>query len=304
MRLRTSHFPGALCLFALGLLLGMSQARAADPAPLQRWREDIASSGESMRLPPGVREARDVAYGEDPRQRFDVYFPANVHAVPVILMVHGGGWRIGDKAMRNVVQNKVAYWATRGYLVISTNYRMLPQAPPLEQARDVARALATAQRRAHEWGGDPGRFVLVGHSAGAHLVALLTTDPDLARAQGARPWLGTISLDSACLDVVQTMERPHFPLYDRAFGDRPADWLAVSPYQQMQAHMVPVLAVCSSRRRDSCPQAHAFTAKAIRLGGRASVLEEDLSHEQINETLGLASDYTAQVDAFIRALQH
>lgn len=304
MLLGTNYFRWALCLLALWLSLGMAQVRAADPGPLQRWRERTVSSSETMSLPTGVRQVHDVAYGDDPRQRFDVYAPQGAHAALVIVMVHGGGWRIGDKAMRNVVQNKVGYWVPRGYVVISINYRMLPQASPLEQAQDVARALALAQRRAAEWGGDPARFVLMGHSAGAHLVALLTADPGLARAQGARPWLGTVSLDSACLDVVQTMQRPHFPLYDRAFGERPADWLAVSPYQQMQARVVPVLAVCSSRRRDSCPQAHAFAAKATRLGGKASVLEENLSHEQINETLGLASDYTAQVDAFIRALPH
>jgi acetyl esterase/lipase len=253
-------------------------------------------------LPPGIRVVRDVAYGDDPRQRFDVYAPAHASRAPVILMVHGGSWRYGDKAMRGVIEAKIARWVPRGFIVISTNYRMLPDTAPLQQAMDVARALALAQRRASEWGGDAHRFVLMGHSAGAHLVALLTAEPDLAREQGAAPWLGTVSLDSASLDMMQTMQRRHLPLYDHAFGDRSADWLAASPYQQMHGQIVPFLAVCSSRRRDSCPQAHAFADKSGRLGSHATVLEEDLSHEAINQQLGLPSDYTSHVEAFLRSL--
>lgn len=268
----------------------------------ERWRERQAESGAEASLPAGTRVVRDVAYGSDPRQRFDVYAPARAHDAPVLLMVHGGGWRRGDKAMPGVVANKVAYWVPRGVVVISVNYRMLPDTPPLEQARDVARALALAQRRAREWGGDPERFALMGHSAGAHLVALLTARPELAREQGTRPWRGTVSLDSACLDVVQTMRGRHLPLYDEAFGANPADWLTASPYQHLLATPVPVLAVCSSRRRDSCPQAHAFVDKVHSLGGRARALEEDLSHGEINKTLGETSAYTTGVDAFLRSV--
>ncbi|MEW5834716.1 MAG: alpha/beta hydrolase [Pseudomonadota bacterium] len=269
---------------------------------LERWRERQAQSAPAAPLPAGTRVARDVAYGSDPRQRFDVYAPAGAHDAPVILMVHGGGWRRGDKSMSNVVANKVAYWVPRGVVVISVNYRMLPDTPPLEQARDVARALSLAQRRVAEWGGAPDRFVLMGHSAGAHLVSLLAAEPQLAREQGARPWRGTVSLDSASLDVVQTMNGRHFRLYDEAFGSDPSTWLAASPFQQLQAAPAPFLAVCSSRRRDSCPQAHAFVAKVRSLGGRGDVLEEDLSHEEINANLGAPSEYTTRVDAFLRSV--
>jgi hypothetical protein len=65
----------------------------------------------------------------------------------------------------------------------------------------------------------------------------------------------------------------------------------------------PMLAVCSSRRRQSCGQADRFVAKANDLGGQARVLREDLSHAEINATLGAPSDYTTQVDDFLRALR-
>ena len=268
----------------------------------ERWREWRAGAAPVTRAPDGTRVVRDVSYGADPLQSFDVYAPAQARNAPVILMVHGGGWRRGDKVMSSVVSNKLAYWIPRGVAIISVNYRMLPDTPPLEQARDVARALALAQRRAREWGVDPARFVLMGHSAGAHLVALLAAYPTLAREQGAFAWRGTVSLDSACLDVVRTMEGPHFPLYDEAFGTVRADWLAASPQQRMRVAPTPVLAVCSSRRRDSCPQAHAFADKVQALGGRGQVIEEDLSHGEIDRDLGRPSDYTTRVDAFLRSV--
>lgn len=291
----------AIALLVLASVLPWRNASAG--ALRERWRQrHPAADPADLALPAGVRVLRDVAYGSDPRQRFDVYAPPHAQHAPVLLLVHGGGWRRGDKAMRNVVQNKVARWVPRGFVVISTNYRMLPDAAPLQQAQDVAQALALAQRRAAEWGGDHGGFILIGHSAGAHLVALLAAAPSIARDRGAEPWLGTVALGSAALDVVQIMQSRHLRLYDRAFGDDRAGWLAASPLQQLQAPAAPFLAVCSSHRADSCPQAQAFVDKAVALGTHAQVLPEDLSHEQINEQLGTAGDYTTQVEAFLRRL--
>jgi acetyl esterase/lipase len=179
---------------------------------------------------------------------------------------------------------------------------MLPDASPLQQADDVAHALAFVQQHAREWGGDPAQCILMGHSAGAHLVALLSTDHAIAQQAGVLPWLGTIALDSAALDVPALMQQRHLPLYDRAFGRDPAAWAAASPYQQLRARIVPFLAVCSTRRRDSCAQARGFVAKAASFGAAARLLPEDLTHEQINQQLGAPGDYTDQVEAFMRGL--
>ncbi|MES2818239.1 MAG: alpha/beta hydrolase [Pseudomonadota bacterium] len=244
----------------------------------------------------------DIPYGTDERQRFDVYGAGRGHAAPVILLAHGGGWAHGDKAARAVVRNKVARWVPRGLILVSINYRLLPDAGPLEQAGDVALALGKAQALAEAWGGDPNRFILVGHSAGAHLVALLAASPDLALKQGARPWLGTVVLDSAAFDIAPIMQTRHPRLYDRAFGQDPAYWRAASPLQVLKRGGTPLLAVCSIRRDDSCPQARAFAAQAARLGRSVQVLEQDLSHRAINQDLGLPGDYTEQVESFLRRL--
>lgn len=234
---------------------------------------------------------RNVAYGADEDQRFDVYAPLGVQEAPVIFLVHGGGWAIGDKAAARVVENKVAHWLPRGFAIVAVNYRMLPKIDPVEQARDVARALAAAQRQAPRWGGDPHKFILMGHSAGAHLIALLAAEA------GAQPWLGAVLLDSGALDVPEIMNGRHFGLYDRAFGSDPAYWQASSPFHQLRRGGPPLLLVCSTRRFASCPQAERFVAKAGSFGTKAEVLRLDLSHGEINSELGAAPDYTAAVDA-------
>lgn len=253
-------------------------------------------------LPPGIRILHDLRYGSDAKETFDVYAPSQAQGAPVIFMVHGGGWRRGDKTARNVVQNKAAHWVARGFIFVSVDYPMLPDTPPLQQAREVGKALAAAQRDASQWGGDPHKFVLMGHSAGAHLVSMISVEPALATAQGALPWLGTVALDSAAFNVTTIMQQRHLHLYDEAFGTDPATWAAASPIVQLHAEVAPFLAVCSTERRNSCDQARAFAGKARGFGSRVEVLPEDLKHSEINDQLGLASDYTAKVDAFLASL--
>ncbi len=255
-------------------------------------------------LPAGVQVVRDVPYGGDPRQRFDVYSNGRNKNSPTIFMVHGGGWRNGSKSEKAVVENKVARWVPKGFIVISTNYRLLPQTDPIEQARDVARALATAQDKAAGWGGDRNKFILMGHSAGAHLVALLTTAPTLIAGveHPPTPWLGTIALDSAAYNIVEIMTHRHLRLYDDAFGSDHDYWKAASPFFAVTHASWPILAVCSTRREGACRQAHQFAAKARTLGVTTTVLEKDDSHRGINLHLGEEPRYTAEVEAFMAQL--
>lgn len=268
--------------------------------------DDETASAPVAILPAGIRVVRDVPYGSDPQQRFDVYSNAQgpERDAPVIFMVHGGGWRYGSKSERAVIENKVARWVPKGFVFISTDYRLLPQADPIEQARDVARALAVAQDQAASWGGDRGKFILMGHSAGAHLVALLATTPALAAGVAGKPspWLGVIALDSAAFNVVDLMEHRHPRLYDDAFGKDHEYWKSASPFHSVTRASRPILAVCSSRRSDSCRQADRFATKAAALGVPTTVLEKDYSHREINLRLGDDANYTAEVEAFMSRL--
>ncbi|WP_436643827.1 alpha/beta hydrolase [Microbaculum sp. FT89] len=249
----------------------------------------------------------DVAYGDSVWQTMDIYLPpkpagSGAAGPPVILMVHGGAWVAGDKRTESVVANKAAHWLDRGYVFISANTRLVPEADPIEQAGDVARALAAAQSMADVWGGRPDRFVLMGHSSGGHLVSLLAADPALAAAQGAGPWLGTISLDAGAYDVVEIMGRGHADVFDVAFGADPTFWTAASPIHRITAQPAPMLLVCSSLGGRSCGQAAAFAAAVEKYGGSADVLPVKRRHMAIDNDLGLPGAYTDGVDGFLNAL--
>lgn len=254
-------------------------------------------------LPQGVRLISDVAYGSDEKQRMDYYIPEKATGAPVILMVHGGAWRIGDKAASGVVENKVARWVPKGIIFISANYRLLPDANPLIQADDVVLAIKKAQKDVEKWGGDPAKFILMGHSAGAHLVSLVSSDPKKAYKTGARPWLGTVSLDSAAYDIVEIMQSKHYRFYDKAFGKDPVLWKSASPVHMLSAGVPPFFAVCSTKRPDSpCTQARNFAEKGISLGIRIEILEQAMTHADINKKLGISGAYTESVETFMSSL--
>lgn len=288
------------------LILILSTPATAERAhPLRdAIKEKLIERREEKNLPatpaPAMRSISDIAYGSDAAQKFDVYLPPQpVSNAPVIFMVHGGGWRHGDKTYSNVVANKSAAFTKRGWIFISTNYRMIPDANPLEQAQDVARAIAYAQQHAAQWGGDPQRFVLMGHSAGAHLVALISAKPDLVTTQGGNRWLATVALDSAGYDIEKVMNERHFKLYDDAFGTDQALWRAASPAAQLSATMPPFLAVCSTKRESACEQANILKNKAQAFGGVFDILPVDMKHSEINHELGADNDYTRSVMDFL-----
>lgn len=295
-----------LCLLAILFL--HSSAHAAEPDDVlfgglgcKRLARIAARRGEN--LPAGnPKPSLTVQYGSAAGQEMDVFLPLRKYGVaagaPVIIMVHGGAWCIGDKASVRVTKNKTGRWLPKGFIFVSVNYRMLPDgAGVMTQAGDVAQAIAYVQRHAAEWNGDAGKIILVGHSAGAHLVSLLGADPG-----SLKPWLGTVSLDSAAMDVAAIMKKKHAAFYDDAFGRDKAAWAAASPLMQLSGRSIPWLGVCSSRRKDSCAQAHAFAAKAASLGVKAEVLEENLKHGEINEDLGAPGAYTDAVETFMRGL--
>jgi acetyl esterase/lipase len=304
--------PRARAVALVALLGPWCAAPALAQAGLLGWlkprSEEAAMAGEeqgqaSVPLPAGARAETDLAYGDQPLQNLDVYIPARAQRAPILLMVHGGAWMLGDKANQGVAPNKVAHFLPKGWIVVSINYR-LDKAKPntLDQVDDLARALAFVQKHAATWGGDPRQVVLMGHSAGAHLVSLLTADPALAQAHGAQATLGTVALDSAVFDLVETMERRHHGFYDRVFGKDRQHWLANSPYHRLNTAPQPMLLVCSSHRSDACPQAEKYADKVLSLGARAQVLKVAVSHGAINGDLGKVADYTRQVEDFMAGL--
>jgi acetyl esterase/lipase len=131
---------------------------------------------------------KDIRYAEipgvDPKlTSLDLYSIDSGGPRPVAIFVHGGGWANGDKGG---LVNLPGVFAREGYVLVSINYRLSPAAQFPAHAEDVASAVAWTKQNVAGYGGDPGRIFLTGHSAGAHLVALVATDERYLLRHGIR----------------------------------------------------------------------------------------------------------------------
>src|ERR1700727_60750 len=109
---------------------------------------------------------RDVPYVKDANklQTLDVYSPPKAKNLPVVFWIHGGGWEGGDKSEVHV---KPKVFNEKGFVFVSTNYRLLPKVDMATLTRDVAKSIRWVPDHIAEYGGDPKRFLIIGHSAGA-----------------------------------------------------------------------------------------------------------------------------------------
>jgi len=150
---------------------------------------------------------RDLAYTEpkNERQTLDVYAPAEGKEHPVVFWIHGGGWQTGDKSD---VHDKPQAFVTRGFVFVSTNYRLLPNVDMETIIRDVAKSLGWVHNHIAEYGGDPKRIFVMGHSAGAQLAALVCIDDRYLKADGV-PFdvlKGCVPVDGDTYDVPAIIE--------------------------------------------------------------------------------------------------
>jgi len=148
-----------------------------------------AAAGGAQSSPTAIRAHRDLDYISnaeyaDARDRLDVFMPADSSGVPVIVFLHGGGLLIGDKGQAaSVVQALVP----RGIGVVAPNYRLSPAVEHPAHLEDAAAAFAWTVQNIAEYGGDPERVYLAGHSAGAYMATLLTLDDSYLESVGLSP---------------------------------------------------------------------------------------------------------------------
>jgi acetyl esterase/lipase len=150
---------------------------------------------------------RDIPYADkaDARQVLDVYSPKGAKNLPVVLWIHGGGWQTGDKSD---VQIKPQVFAEKGFVFVSTNYRLLPSVDMATIVRDVAKSVHWVHDHIADYGGDPKRIFVMGHSAGAQLAALICTDDRYLKAEGLSFAIlkGCVPVDGDTFDVPAIIE--------------------------------------------------------------------------------------------------
>src|SRR5262245_39440853 len=129
-------------------------------------------------------EYRGLAYGEGPRQRLDVYKPRHATKAPILVFFYGGSWQRGSRDLYRFVG---ASLAAQGIVTVVPDYSIFPPARFPIFVEDAARAVRFARDNATQWGADPSRLVLMGHSAGAYIAAMLSFDAQ---------WLRQVRLNS------------------------------------------------------------------------------------------------------------
>lgn len=256
---------------------------------------------------PQAPRAETVSYGSDRLQALD-FWRARGPSAPLTVFVHGGAWRAGDKEVSSKTW-QVPYFLSKGHAFASVNYRLVPDVGVAQQAEDVARSLKFLVDRADALGVDRKRIILMGHSAGAHLVALVATDGRYLSQVGlqAADIAGVILLDGAGYDVPRQiavagpmMQRS----YRMAFGEDRAQQLALSPISHVAAPNAQAFLVLHVQRPDSADQSRALVDALRAAGTRAEAHglpgEGRSGHREINVELGDPSyGGTALVDGWL-----
>jgi acetyl esterase/lipase len=188
----------------------------------------------------------NLPYGQDPRQRLDVYSPRQATNRPVVIFWYGGSWVKGKKSDYRFVGTTLA---ERGFVAVLPDYRLYPQVSFPAFDEDGARAVAWVEQHVQEFGGDPHRIVLMGHSAGGHTAAFLAFNHEFLRKFGADPnsIVGLVGLSGTYVLVPETpTEHATFPPpYTEA------DW---QPIRFVDAHSPPTLLVHGADDKEVLPQ--------------------------------------------------
>ena len=244
---------------------------------------------------------RGIAYAEpkNERQTLDVYAAPNGKDQPVVLWVHGGGWRKGD---RSNVQKKPQAFVDKGFVFVSTNYRLAPQVTVKEMTADIAKAIRWVHDHAREYGGAPNRIFVMGHSAGAHLAALVCTDDRYLKAEGLSLAVlkGCVPVDVSVYDVPKRLkDSGSVPpaTFREVFGEKEEVHRDLSPVAHVAKgkHIPPFLILHVADRADTKAQSEWFADRLKAAGVPARVFAaEGKTHGTINADLGLPDDKPTQ----------
>jgi acetyl esterase/lipase len=237
------------------------------------------------------------------RQVLDIYAPTDAKNLPVVFWIHGGGWQTGDKTD---VQIKPRVFAERGFVFVSTNYRLLPEVEMGVIVRDVAKSLGWVHKNIAAYGGNPAQIFVMGHSAGAQLAALLCIDDLYLKAEGVpfEVLKGCVPVDGDTYDIpaiIATAEIRHtvhglpLPTFGHRvkFGNDPEkhiDFSAVTHIAKGKG-IPPFLILHVAGHPD-------VTAQARRLGTVLHAADvpakvfgaEETTHSKLNANLGQPND--------------
>ena len=249
------------------------------------------------------------------RQVLDIHSPKAAKSLPVVFWIHGGGWQAGDKTS---VQIKPKAFTDSGFVFVSTNYRLLPEFTMDSIVTDIALSLAWVHQHIAEYGGDPNRLLVMGHSAGAQLAALVSIDHRLLKAHNVPlsaikacvPVDGDTYDVPAIIETAETRRRVHH-LPQAKFGHREKFGNTPEKHRDLSAvthiakgkNIPPFFIMHVADHPDTSAQA-ARLANSLKASGVTATLygAKDSTHTRINDQIGQPDDPgTTQLFKFIQS---
>ena len=248
------------------------------------------------------------------RNVLDIHYPAEPSAgKPVVFWIHGGGWQTGDKTH---IHSKPEWFASKGFVFVSINHRLLPDVEMDSLVRDVAKALGWVRKNIRNFGGDPDRILVGGHSSGAQLAALLCCDQSYAETEGVslKNIIGCIPVDGdtydipAIIETAETRRRVHQQPQSKfghreKFGNTPEKHAAFSAVNHVAPgkSIPPFLILYVAAHPDNSAQANRLAACLNE--ARVPVFlfaGKDTDHVKLNDLLGTPNDpATAAISTFL-----
>lgn len=283
----------AACLATTGLLV----ACESGPTPPSTTTTTTAPAGCAQAGLPTTVRYRTVAGAPVDQLSLDIHAPAKACRAPVVLWVHGGGYQIGDKA--NQIAAKRALFNAKGWILVSVNYRLTVPGDPTsarfpDHYEDVAAAIGWVHRSIRSYGGDPTRLALLGHSAGADIVANVANQSTYLAPHGLSPsslrCLGP--LDTEGFDKVASVGDGESVQWETALGNNPDYLTATSATRFLRStSKVPAtIGVVSGGAGRRAIEA-AYLAKVAATGARTVTIEAaGLTHAEVNSRIGASGD--------------
>lgn len=242
---------------------------------------------------------KNIIYTQNPSdqslQSLDIYSPTTGKNLPVVVFVHGGGWTTGDKKNRSH-RVKKDFFVKNNIVFVSINYRMAPNYNFPAYPQDVATSTSFVINNIQRFGGNPRNIFMMGHSAGAHLAALVSTDDQYLKQN--RKSLGNIRgvilLDGAAYDIPTVLngnkKRRRQKMYEQAFSKDARIWKVASPINHIRAkkNIPPFLVFYVADRKQAVIQSTGFGRALNNAKVPTNIVPiSNSSHKQINASFGL-----------------
>ena len=268
-----------------------------------------SQTGQEEAKPPIVLAANtvvthDIHYTDktdDKLRTLDVYAPKGVTGAPVFVFIHGGGWSKRDK---DEVGSQPKLFNSAGIIVVSVNYRLVPAIRHPENVQDIAAGIAWISKNIAKYGGDSNKIVLMGHSAGSHLAALVATDGRYLAAHELRrnKLRGVVTLDGSAFDIPDRIKNGSEQIAEncrKAFGEQEEVQLDGSPIKHIEGQIpvAPFLLAYLKEGSLNHSQSRKFAELVERTGGKAKLIHitDGKTHQALCDDLGAENDQAGPI---------